>query len=702
MSNGASAAPLAKAERDVSVLCGGEDSGAGGASGRPSFMETVPSAIVFGSKDDTQHERADNAMLRAENERMQCENIAFREALKDMICPSCGGTPFGEEELALHVQKLQQENFELRQEYERVSNILARCIGRPVSEIESSVGHNNSSAAGSPPLEDLSPGNSLNQGSTGSPAISLDMDLGSAITVSDENMLPSLMGEVTDVEKDLMLEAANNSMDELLKLMPIDEPLWVKTSIGGHFVLYRDSYEKLSPRANHFRSSIAHREASKDSRMVWMNAMQLVDMFLDPDKWMNLFPTIVRRAEILEVLDVGSPGNRSGASQLMYEEMHILSPLVAPREFCFIRYCQQVDAGVWVIADVSFDSLRDNIPISRTWKFPSGCMIQEMPDGFSKVTWIEHVEVDDKTQTHRMYRDLVSGDLAYGAERWVVTLQRMCERFMFALDENTPMEEAGEAISCGDGRRSIMELANRMVRDFCEVLNMSGKEHPHLCEATNNGIRVSIRRSTERGQPDCMVVTASTSLWLPVMLQTVFEFFSDDTRRPQWDVLSSGSSEIQEIAHISNGTHPGNCIKLIRPLHPDENEVLILQETFTDTLGSMLVYAPIDMPLINMCVRGTDTWLVPILPSGFVISRDGYRRHPGPLFVGECSSSSSSNDGCSSASSGGSILTVAYQILVCSNQTMSQLNVETVATINSLLSSTVEKIKDALNCAGSD
>lgn len=52
------------------------------------------------------------------------------------------------------------------------------------------------------------------------------------------------------------------------------------------------------------------------------------------------------------------------------------------------------------------------------------------------------MEVDDKIQTHRLYRELISGDFAYGAQRWVLTLHRMCERFKYALDENIPQEEA--------------------------------------------------------------------------------------------------------------------------------------------------------------------------------------------------------------------------------------------------------------------
>mgnify|MGYP003366471325 CR=1 FL=1 len=43
--------------------------------------------------------------------------------------------------------------------------------------------------------------------------------------------------------------------------------------------------------------------------------------------------------------------------------------------------------------------------------------------------------VDDKTQTHRLYRDLICSSVAYGAERWIITLKRMCERFDCLMDE---------------------------------------------------------------------------------------------------------------------------------------------------------------------------------------------------------------------------------------------------------------------------
>lgn len=70
----------------------------------------------------------------------------------------------------------------------------------------------------------------------------------------------------------------------------------------------------------------------------------------------------------------------------MYEEMHVLSPLVPSREFHFLRYCEQVETGIWVIADVSYDyKLKEDGPHFGTWRFPSGCMIHQVSNVTSQV-----------------------------------------------------------------------------------------------------------------------------------------------------------------------------------------------------------------------------------------------------------------------------------------------------------------------------
>ena len=71
----------------------------------------------------------------------------------------------------------------------------------------------------------------------------------------------------------------------------------------------------------------------------------------------------------------------------MYGELALLSPLVPTREFYFLRYCQQIEQGSWAIVDVSYDFPQDHqfAPQFRSHRFPSGCLIQDMPNGYSKV-----------------------------------------------------------------------------------------------------------------------------------------------------------------------------------------------------------------------------------------------------------------------------------------------------------------------------
>lgn len=129
-----------------------------------------------------------------------------------------------------------------------------------------------------------------------------------------------------------------------------------------------------------------------------------------------------------------------------------------------------------------------------------------------------------------------------------------------------------------------------------------------------------------------------------------------------------------------------------QPFVPTENNMLILQESCIDPLGSLVIYAPIDMPAMNIATSGQDSSEIPILPSGFVITGDG-RAHSG--LVGASTSGTPGMPG-------GSLLTVAFQILVSSVSSSKQLNVESVATVNTLISATVQRIKAALNCSGLD
>lgn len=113
--------------------------------------------------------------------------------------------------------------------------------------------------------------------------------------------------------------------------------------------------------------------------------------------------------------------------------------------------------------------------------------------------------------------------------------------------------------------------------------------------------------------------------------------------------------------------------------------MLILQESCTDSTGSYVIYAPVDIVSMNVVLSGGDPDYVALLPSGFAILPDGPSLNNGSI------------GGTLEVGSGGSLLTVAFQILVDSAPN-AKLSLGSVATVNSLIKCTVERIKAAVSC----
>ncbi|XP_030541270.1 homeobox-leucine zipper protein HDG11-like isoform X2 [Rhodamnia argentea] len=606
-----------------------------------------------------QHERADNCALRAENDRIRCENIVIREALRNVICPSCGTVPSGEDSY-FDEQKLRLENAHLKEELDRVSSIAAKYIGRPISQL--------------PPVQPIHIASldltmsSLGAHGLAGPSLDLDLLPGSSSSVPH---FPFQAVVFSEMDKSLMADIAANALDEFLRLAQTDEPLWMKSTSDGRDTLNLESYERMFPRASsHLKNPDVRVEASRESRVVIMNGLALIDMFMDSNKWAELFPTIVSAAKTIEVVSPGLLTSQNGSLQLMYEELQVLSPLLPTREFYILRYCQQIEQGLWAIADVSFDLSRYDqfASQSRSQRLPSGCLIQDLPNGYSKVTWVEHVEIEDKAPIHRLYRDLIYSSLAFGAGRWIATLERMCERIACLMVTGSSTRSLGGVIPSPDGKRSMMKLAQRMVNNFCGSISMSSSRQQRwttLSGSSEVGVRVALHKSTDPGQPNGVVLSAATTIWLPISPQNVFNFFKDERTRAQ-------------------------------AYNTSQNNMLILQESCIDLSGSLIVYCPVDLPAINLAMSGEDPSYIPLLPSGFTISPDG---GPDPGDGASSSSAAAAGQG-STGRSGGSLMTVEFQILV-SSLPSAKLNLESVTTVNNLISTTVHQIKAALNCPGS-
>ncbi|KAG2688217.1 hypothetical protein I3843_09G086500 [Carya illinoinensis] len=611
-----------------------------------------------------QNERHENAILKAENEKLRAENNRFKESLGNTSCPNCGG-PAAPGEMSFDEQHLRIENARLREEVDRISGIVAKYFGKPLT----SYSHL------SPPV----------------PSRSLDLGVGNfgaqtgfvGEIYGGNDLLRSVSGP-HEADKPMIVELAVAAMEELVRMAHGGEPLWVSCANSTE-ILNEEEYLRTFPRGIGPKPLGLKSEASRESAVVVMNHINLVEILMDVKRWSTVFCGIVSRAMTVDVLSTGVAGNYNGALQVMTAEFQVPSPLVPTRENYFVRYCKQHADGTWAVVDVSLDNLRPSL-ISRSRRRPSGCLIQELPNGYSKVTWIEHVDVDDRA-VHSIYRPLVNSGIAFGAKRWVATLDRQCERLASSMANNIP---AGDlcVITSTEGRKSMLKLAERMVMSFCTGVGASTSHAWTTLSATGpDEVRVMTRKSTDDpGRPLGIVLSAATSFWIPVPTKRVFDFLRYENSRTQWDILSNGGL-VQEMAHIANGRDQGNCVSLLRvnSANSSQSNMLILQESCTDSTGSYVIYAPVDIVAMNVVLSGGDPDYVALLPSGFAILPDG----PGV-----------NGGGIHGVGSGGSLLTVAFQILVDSVPT-AKLSLGSVATVNSLIKCTVERIKAAVMCDNS-
>ncbi|CAN1236859.1 Homeobox-leucine zipper protein ANTHOCYANINLESS 2 [Linum grandiflorum] len=641
----------------------------------------------------TQLERHDNSMLRQENDKLRAENMSIRDAMRNPMCSNCGG-PAIIGDISLEEQHLRIENARLKDELDRVCGLAGKFLGRPISSLANSL---------PPPMPnsslELGVGNN-DFGAFSTVAATLpvgpsDHHFGTptanGLSMVQHQNRPASAGSL---ERSMLLELALAAMDELVKKAQANEPLWLKSlDGGGREMLNHEEYMRTFTPCIGLKPNGFVTEASRETGVVIINGMALVETLMDSNRWAEMLPCMVSRTSTTDVISNGMGGSRNGSLQLMHAELQVLSPLVPVREVNFLRFCKQHAEGLWAVVDVSVDTIREvsgGPPIFLSCRrLPSGCVIEDMPDGYSKVTWVEHGEYDE-SQIHQLYRPLIQSGMGFGAQRWLATLQRQCECLAILMSSAVPARDHSAAITAS-GRRSMLKLAQRMTDNFCAGVCASTvyKWNKLNCGNVEEDVRVMTRKSVDDpGEPPGIVLSAATSVWLPVSPQRLFDFLRDEGLRSEWDILSNGGP-MQEMAHIAKGQDHGNCVSLLRAsaMNANQNSMLILQETCTDAAGSLVVYAPVDIPAMHVVMNGGDSAYVALLPSGFSIVPDG----PGQ------EDNNDNGGGGGGGQTSGSLLTVAFQILVNSLPT-AKLTVESVQTVNNLISCTVQKIKAALQC----
>ncbi|KAK4363128.1 hypothetical protein RND71_018369 [Anisodus tanguticus] len=643
----------------------------------------------------TQLERHENAILKQENDKLRIENIAMKEAMRSPMCSHCGGQAILGE---IHIEEhhLRIENARLKDEFNRICVLANKFLGRPLASFPGSMppGMVNSS------LELAVGRNGFGAMNSVDTSLLMGLDFGNGISNALTGISPRPTPSMTDADvsydKSMLMELAFAAMNELLKLAEIGDPLWFRNIAGSAEELNLEEYARSFPPCIGMKPANFTAEATKATGTVMINSLALVETLMDTSRWVEMFSCIVGRTSTIYVISSSSSGGRNGDLQLMQAEFQVLSALVPVRQVKFLRFCKQHAEGVWAVVDVSIDAIQEGSQpreAGNCRRLPSGCIVQDLPNGYSKVIWIEHMEYDEST-IHNYYRPFIRSGLGFGAQRWIATLQRQCECLAVIMSSAVPSGDNTVVIS-PSGRRSIAMLAQRMTRNFCGGVCATFYKWEPIQAGTAEETKLMMRKSIgDPGEPPGVVLSATRTIWLPVTHQCLFGFLRNEQTRSQWDVLSHGGP-MHQIVHIAKGQDLGNSISLFRANvatgDANQNSMLILQDSCTDISGSIVAYAAVDTAEMNVVMSGGDSSCVAFLPSGFAIVPDCFENSNGVTNNGMLEKED--NGG----SSNGSLLTLGFQILV-NNLPAAKLTMESVNTVNALISRTLQGIKTSFQC----
>ncbi|XP_047331343.1 homeobox-leucine zipper protein HDG1-like [Impatiens glandulifera] len=520
-------------------------------------------------------------------------------------------------------QRLRLQIHRLNEELSKMTGLAQRCLGRPIMSFDLS----NSAPIGQVPAP-LPPV---------MPTISLAGDV-------SQNQL----------KNSPFLKLAEKAMEELAKLVSINSPLWTQTGCEGGGVvetLNLEEYIKSFPPCLETKpDKNSTRYATRASGIVAARSSSILNSLMDE----------------------------------MDAELQALSPIVPVWKVKFIRFCRQIAEGVWGMVDVSTELSHDvaeTSSIVNCRRLPSGCVLQEMPNNFSRVTWVEHLDYQENEVIHPL--GVMSCSSSFGAQRWLASLQRqcLCLAIISSPPASTQDQTSGMVSQSTKTKRSMVSMAHRMVRSFGFGL-CSTVHQWQLVQAGETRLTIRNNNNIDNpGEPTGVVLCATNSVWMPLSHRCLFDFLSNEHRRGEWEEVLY-TMPIQELARINKSNDDElNRVSFLRTtVLIDRNNhkvVPIVQETQSDESGSMLVYGMVNLPVMQVVMSGQDSSSVEILPNGFSIIPNIRRR--------KCE-----EDSCT--------MTVAFQILTKNSPGNMNISMGLIQYINNLMSQRIQRIKSALHC----
>lgn len=112
----------------------------------------------------------------------------------------------------------------------------------------------------------------------------------------------------------------------------------------------------------------------------------------------------------------------------------------------------------------------------------------------------------------------------------------------------------------------MLKLAQRMTEYFCSGICASSVRKWEILNIGNlaDDMRIMARKINMDDPTEApgIVLSASTSVWMPVSRKRVFDFLRDENLRGEWDMLSK-DGPMKEMLHIAKGQDRGNCVSIL-------------------------------------------------------------------------------------------------------------------------------------------
>ncbi|KAG5614336.1 hypothetical protein H5410_014160 [Solanum commersonii] len=483
-----------------------------------------------------------NRMLQQENEKLFIEYIAMKEVMENSICDPCHNKETIRNE-NVDDKEILNEHIRLKNELTRIAIHANKFLG-PSTFLEGSL----NSMMENFGLELVTERDETSDINVVDDLSLYEVDFGKYLS----NSLPTnLVNKDVTLDKSMLLNLALDSLNELLKLAMSYESFWVRSLDGA--------ISQQKP--------LGHLDG---------NSLALIEMLMNESQWVEMFPCIIGKVNTFDVISTSIGESKSGTLlKLNYKLFQMWFLSVKYNFYVFVKNMLKVLELLWMYLSTQSKKVRNKIKLKNV----EDSLLVALFKICLMVIWIEHMEYDE-IFVHHVYLPLIKVGLGFGAQRWMSSLQRQSEflRVMASF--------VCQFHSFFKGRDRYENIGSTHDSQF--LYKICATSHKLNTIQKENGKYANLmmwKNIRGPGELIGVVLSATKTIQLPIKPQCLFELFTNENMRSQWNILSY-SGPMKNIIHISKGQNLESCVSMLCANGDDiisnKNNMLIFQNTCTD------------------------------------------------------------------------------------------------------------------------